>query len=68
MLIVFLTVPGFLKMVKIFSQPRPDHAPEGYDPKAWPLYLVHHAFKFNRRFGLLFLLGLVIEVVIYKIF
>lgn len=68
MLIVFLTIPGFIKMVKIFSKPRPDRAPEGYDPKAWPLYLVHYAFKFNRGFGLFFLLGLIIEVVMYKIF
>ncbi len=68
MLIVFLTVPEFVKMVRIFSKPRPSAAPEGYDAGAWPLYLVSYAFLFNRRFGMLFILGLVLEIVIYKVF
>ncbi len=39
MLLVFITVPEFVKMVRVFSKPRPDKAPAGYDPQAWPLYL-----------------------------
>ena len=68
MLVVFLTVPEFVKMVRIFSKPRPAEPPEGYDVKAWPLYLVSYAFQFNRRFGSLFMLGLILEIVIYKLF
>jgi 1,4-dihydroxy-2-naphthoate octaprenyltransferase len=68
MLIVFLTLPDFVKMVKVFSRPRPAEAPDGYDKSAWPLYLVAHAFEFNRKFGLWFILGLIIEIVIYKFF
>ena len=68
MLLVFLTVPEFVKMVRIFSKPRPEKAPEGYDASAWPLYLVSYAFQFNRLFGGLFIVGLVAEIVIYKVF
>ena len=68
MLIVFITVPDFVKMVKVFSRPRPAEAPDGYDKSAWPLYLVAHAFEFNRKFGLWFILGLIIEIVIFRFF
>lgn len=66
MLLVFVTLPEFIRMVKVFSKPRPAKAPEGYDEKAWPLYLVAHAFGFNRRFGLWFILGLLIEIGMFK--
>jgi 1,4-dihydroxy-2-naphthoate polyprenyltransferase len=66
MLLVFITLPEFVKMVRIFSKPRPREAPEDYDQKAWPLYLVAYAFQFNRKFGLWFILGLLIEIIIYK--
>ena len=62
MLIVFLTIPRFIKLYRVFSKPRPEQPPTEYDKQAWPLYLVHHAFKFTRIFGLLFLLGLIIDV------
>jgi 1,4-dihydroxy-2-naphthoate polyprenyltransferase len=65
-LIVFLTIPRFVKMFKVFSKPRPDKSPEGYDERAWPLYLVHYAFKLTRIFGLLFLLGLIIDVILTR--
>ena len=68
MLLVFLTVPEFVKMVRIFSKPRPAAAPEGYDAGAWPLYLVSYAFQFNRRFGTWFMLGLILDIVVYKVF
>ena len=68
MLLVFLSVPEFVKMVMVFSKPRPDKAPVGYDASAWPLYLVSYAFLYNRLFGALFILGLVAEIVIYKFF
>jgi 1,4-dihydroxy-2-naphthoate polyprenyltransferase len=68
MLLVFITIPDFVKMVRVFSRPRPKEAPEGYDLSAWPLYLVAHAFDFNRKFGLWFILGLIIEIVMFKFF
>ena len=64
MLIVFLSLPVFLKIWKAYTSPRPDSPPEGYPPEAWPLWYVALAFWHNRRFGTLYLLGLIIEAVI----
>ena len=68
MLLVFLTLPGFVKLAGIFSKPRPATAPQEYDAGAWPLYLVSYAFQFNRRFGSWFIAGLILDIVIYKVF
>ena len=68
LLLVFITIPEFIKRVKIFSKPRPETIPEGYDPNAWPLYLVSYAFLFTRQFGFYFLGGLVLDLVLYKFF
>lgn len=66
-LIVFLSLPSLIKTVKIFTRPRPDEAPEGYTTGAWPLYLVSYAFLYTRKFGLLFILGLILDVVWEKL-
>jgi 1,4-dihydroxy-2-naphthoate octaprenyltransferase len=67
MLLVLLSIPNFVKQTKVMMQKRPDKAPEGEAGRGWPLYLVSRAFLFNRSFGMLFLLGLIIDVVIHKI-
>ena len=67
MILVFLSLPLFFKTLKVYLITRPQHAPAG-DPMAagWPLYLVHYAFVYNRRFGLWFLTGLIIDVILYR--
>jgi len=65
-LIVVLAIPKLLSASKIFSRPRPSKEPEGLAPDTWPLYLSAHAFTYNRRFGSLFLLGLIMDVILYK--
>ncbi|MEE4196200.1 MAG: prenyltransferase [Bacteroidales bacterium] len=65
-LIVFLSIPKFIKESKIMAKKRPEKAPEGELGQGWPLYLVHRAFIFNRSFGMLFLLGLIVDVIIFK--
>ena len=64
MLIVLLAIPVFTKVWKAYTSPRPESPPEGYPPEAWPLWYVALAFWHNRRFGTLYLLGLIIEAVI----
>ncbi len=64
----FITVPDCIRQVRVFSKPRPAEAPDGYDKSAWPLYLVAHAFRFNRKFGLWFLAGLITDVILSRIF
>jgi 1,4-dihydroxy-2-naphthoate octaprenyltransferase len=67
MLIVLLAIPILITTIKTFLVPRPQIKPEGPAGEGWPLYLVSHAFVYNRRFGLLFLLGLIVDVVFYKL-
>jgi 1,4-dihydroxy-2-naphthoate octaprenyltransferase len=60
MLIVFLALPGFLKIYPVFLKPKPETRPEG--SRGWPLYFVGYAFYNNRRFGSLFMFGLLLDV------
>lgn len=62
MLIVFLALPTFLKLYPVFLKPKPKTRPEGH--MGWPLYFVGYAFVNNRKFGSLFMFGLLIDVVL----
>jgi 1,4-dihydroxy-2-naphthoate octaprenyltransferase len=62
LLIVFLALPAFLQIYPVFLKPKPATRPEG--SRGWPLYFVGYAFYNNRRFGSLFMLGLLIDVVL----
>ena len=77
MLVVFLAFPMFLRFFKAYLQPRPAAPPalpaspkskwldlwegEDYPPEGWPMWFVAFAFVHNRRFGILFLLGFIID-------
>ena len=60
MLIVFLAVPTLLQIYPKFLQPKPKTQPEGQI--GWPLYFVGYAFVNNKKFGSLFMFGLLIDV------
>ena len=60
MAIVFLAIPTFLNIYPKFLKPKPETRPEGQI--GWPLYFVGYAFVNNRKFGSLFMLGLLIDV------
>ncbi len=62
MLIVFFSIPVLLQIIPIFRSPKPDEKPEDY-PDVWPNYFVAAAFVHNRRFGMLFLLGLILNTI-----
>ncbi len=47
-------------MVRIYNRPKPQEPPQGY--RGWPLWFVGAAFIHNRRFGLLFVSGLVVQL------
>jgi 1,4-dihydroxy-2-naphthoate octaprenyltransferase len=51
---------------RIYMKPKPSEPPEGYP--AWPLWFVGAAFIHNRRFGLLFVAGLAITIVLNELF
>jgi len=45
-----------------YSEPKPAQKPEGYT--VWPLWYVSWAFRYNRRVGALFILGLLLNWII----
>jgi 1,4-dihydroxy-2-naphthoate octaprenyltransferase len=59
-LIIFFSIPTLLQVLPIFQKPKPDEKPADY-PDVWPNYFVAAAFVHNRRFGLMFLLGLILN-------
>ena len=62
MLIILLSIPVLLQIVPLFRYPKPAEKPEDY-PDVWPNYFVAAAFVHNRRFGMLFLLGLILNTI-----
>ena len=67
LLIVLFAIPAFMRVFKILSQPTPHEKPEEFPADVWPNWYVAAAFYHNRRFGLLFLGGLVLDT-IYRVY
>ena len=65
MLIVFLSLPMFVRIVlPMYRAPKPVERPPDYPDDVWPLWYVASAFAFSRRFGLLFVLGLLFDTLL----
>jgi 1,4-dihydroxy-2-naphthoate octaprenyltransferase len=64
-LIVFFSVPVLLQILPMFREPKPKDKPADY-PDVWPNFFVAAAFRHNRRFGSLFLLGLILDTVLVQ--
>ncbi len=62
MAIVLFAVPNFLRVYPIFLKPKPETQPEGQ--LGWPLYFVGYAFYNNRTFGMLFMGGLLLDIML----
>jgi 1,4-dihydroxy-2-naphthoate polyprenyltransferase len=60
MLVVLLALPALYQILPLFRQPRPKEKPADF-PDVWPNYFVAAAFVHNRRFGIWYLLGLILE-------
>jgi 1,4-dihydroxy-2-naphthoate octaprenyltransferase len=62
LLLVFLSLPVFFNNVlPMYRHPRPKERPADYRADVWPLWFVASAFFFSRRFGMLYLLGLILD-------
>lgn len=62
MAIAFLAIPQFLRVYPVFLKPKPETQPEGQP--GWPLYFVGCAFYNNRKFGMLFMIGLLLDILL----
>jgi 1,4-dihydroxy-2-naphthoate octaprenyltransferase len=61
MLVVLLALTAMPRVWSMYRQPRPAEMPEGYSAEVWPIYFAGISFYHNRRFGLLFILGLLVD-------
>lgn len=64
LLIVFFALPLFLQILPVYRAPKPEERPTEYPADSWPLWFVASAFIHNRRFGLFYLGGLILETVL----
>jgi 1,4-dihydroxy-2-naphthoate octaprenyltransferase len=64
MLIVLFALPALRESLPPLMKPKPEIRPEGFPDGqgGWPLYFAPIAFRNNRSFGSLFMLGLLIDV------
>ncbi|MDP2674262.1 MAG: prenyltransferase [Dehalococcoidia bacterium] len=60
LLLVVGALPMLLWVLRIYNAPKPAEPPEGYH--GWPLWFVGIAFIHNRRFGVLFIAGLALQL------
>ncbi len=61
LLLVAGALPLLLWVFRIYKAPKPDEPPEGY--RGWPLWFVGVTFIHNRRFGVLFIAGLILQLI-----
>jgi 1,4-dihydroxy-2-naphthoate octaprenyltransferase len=62
MLIVFLAAKPLMYALAVLAKPRPDGPPEGYE--GWPIWFSGFTFFHNRRFTMLFMLGVLIDTLL----
>jgi 1,4-dihydroxy-2-naphthoate polyprenyltransferase len=62
MLVVVFALSLAPAVVGMFEHTKPETRPENYPATAWPLWFVAMAFEHNKRFGMFYVLGLVLEV------
>ena len=61
-LLVVLALPRLVRVLKIYTAPRPQEPPENYP--VWPLWYVSAAFFHNKLAGGLFVLGLIMNLIL----
>ncbi len=66
MLVVLLAIPTLRMLYPAFLKPKPETRPADFPDGqgGWPLYFAPMAFWNNRKFGSLFMLGLLVDVLL----
>jgi 1,4-dihydroxy-2-naphthoate octaprenyltransferase len=66
MLIVLFAIPTLKQVFPAFLKPKPETKPEGFPEGegGWPLYFAPLGFANNRKFGGMFMFGLLIDVLL----
>jgi len=63
LIIVIFALPVLRQIWPMFLAPKPEQKPDDF-PDVWPNYFVAAAFQHNRRFGVWFLFGLILDTVL----
>jgi 1,4-dihydroxy-2-naphthoate octaprenyltransferase len=66
MLLCFGAAPSLRRVWQVYRAPRPSEPPPELPAGVWPLWYVAITFWYNRRFGALFLVGLVADILISR--
>ena len=61
-LVVFLALYTIPRVYRIYKNPKPIQPPADYPPDTWPLWFSATSFYHNRSFGLLLLVGLLLNL------
>ncbi len=61
LLVVLLALRAFARILPVLRAPKPAEKPADF-PDVWPNYFVAAAFYHNREFGLLYMLGLILNL------
>ncbi len=65
LLLVLVALPFYLGTIRrVFTKPTPEECPSYYPKDAWPLWYSSYAFVHNRKFGGMFMLGLILHMVL----
>lgn len=64
MLIVLAALTAIPRVWAMYKAPKPESCPDEYDPSIWPLWFSAISFFHNRRYGMLLMLGLILEVIL----
>lgn len=64
LLLVLCNLPLMPRLWRVFRASKPESCPPGYPAGVWPLWFSAHAFLHTRRFTLLFLAGIVLDILI----
>jgi 1,4-dihydroxy-2-naphthoate octaprenyltransferase len=62
-LVVFLALYTIPRVYHIYKNPKPIQPPADYPPDTWPLWFSATSFYHNRSFGLLLLVGLLLNLI-----
>lgn len=66
MFLIVLALPVLREIWPMFKGPKPEEKPDDF-PDVWPNYFVSAAFQHNRRFGVWFMLGLMVDILLTKL-
>jgi 1,4-dihydroxy-2-naphthoate octaprenyltransferase len=64
MLLILGGLTAIPRVWAMYKNPKPESCPSDYDPSIWPLWFSAISFYHNRRYGMFFMVGLILEVIL----